>query len=244
MENGPQPRRGVLALQSDLRPDQVAVLVDLPTSDATWPSIFQQTSAIAAQFFGGRARWQRTWAWRGRRPSSASYARTWQTTSVLRSRTSHASLGARSLARISGSPRLAARMRANGPRAPTTNTVPCSLRFSGPSRGWGYSLSGHSPLADYDGAGHRPTAFAAAPGTPPTPPLFSLSRPTIDVSRHSTIRSAMPTRTAFRSTYAIAAASATSLNRGSEWKALVPKLPRRAALLVRPSGDRLLQALH
>lgn len=51
MENAPQPRRGVLAQQRDLTPDQVAVLLDLPPLDATWPSIFARTSAIAAQFF-------------------------------------------------------------------------------------------------------------------------------------------------------------------------------------------------
>lgn len=51
MENGPQPRRGVLAQQRDLTPDQVAVLLDLPPLDATWPSIFARTSAIAVQFF-------------------------------------------------------------------------------------------------------------------------------------------------------------------------------------------------
>ncbi|MCY3810724.1 MAG: nucleotidyltransferase domain-containing protein [Gammaproteobacteria bacterium] len=51
MENAPQPRRGVLALRRDLTPDQVAVLLDLPPLDATWPSIFARTSAIAEQFF-------------------------------------------------------------------------------------------------------------------------------------------------------------------------------------------------
>ena len=51
MENAPQPRRGVLAQQRDLTPDQMAVLVDLPPLDATWPSIFARTSAIAEQFF-------------------------------------------------------------------------------------------------------------------------------------------------------------------------------------------------
>ncbi len=48
MENGPQPRRGVLALRSDLTPNQVTVLVNLPPSDAMWASIFERTSAIAA----------------------------------------------------------------------------------------------------------------------------------------------------------------------------------------------------
>ena len=51
MENGPQPRRGVLALRRDLTPDQVAVLLDLPPPGATWASIFVRTKAIAAQFF-------------------------------------------------------------------------------------------------------------------------------------------------------------------------------------------------
>jgi len=51
MENAPQARRGVLALQRDLTPDQVAVLLDLPTLDATWPSIFARTRVIAEQFF-------------------------------------------------------------------------------------------------------------------------------------------------------------------------------------------------
>ena len=51
MENAPQPRRGVLALQRDLTPDQVAVLLDLPPLGATWPSIFARTRAIAGQFF-------------------------------------------------------------------------------------------------------------------------------------------------------------------------------------------------
>ena len=51
MENAPQPRRGVLALQRDLTPDQVAVLMDLPAAGTTWPSIYARTSAIAEQFF-------------------------------------------------------------------------------------------------------------------------------------------------------------------------------------------------
>ena len=51
MENAPQPRRGVLALRRDLTPDQVAVLLELPPLDATWPSIFARTKAIAEQFF-------------------------------------------------------------------------------------------------------------------------------------------------------------------------------------------------
>ena len=50
LENGAQPRRGVLALQRDLTPDQVAILVNLPSADATWPSIFERTRAIAEQF--------------------------------------------------------------------------------------------------------------------------------------------------------------------------------------------------
>ena len=51
MENAPQPRRGVLALQRDLSPDQVAVLLDLPPPGATWSTIFARTRAIADQFF-------------------------------------------------------------------------------------------------------------------------------------------------------------------------------------------------
>ena len=51
MENAPQMRRGVLALRRDLTPDQVAVLLDLPPLDATWPSIFARTKALAEQFF-------------------------------------------------------------------------------------------------------------------------------------------------------------------------------------------------
>ena len=51
MENAPQPRRGVLVLQRDLTPDQVAVMLDLPPPGATWASIFARTKAIAAQFF-------------------------------------------------------------------------------------------------------------------------------------------------------------------------------------------------
>ena len=51
MENAPQPRRGVLALQRDLAPDQLSVLLDLPPLDATWASIFARTRAIAEQFF-------------------------------------------------------------------------------------------------------------------------------------------------------------------------------------------------
>ena len=51
MANAPQPRRGVLALQRDLTPDQVAVLLDLPPLDASWPSIFARTSAISQEFF-------------------------------------------------------------------------------------------------------------------------------------------------------------------------------------------------
>ena len=51
MENAPQPCRGVLALGRDLTPDQEAVLLDLPPLDATWPSIFARTRAIAERFF-------------------------------------------------------------------------------------------------------------------------------------------------------------------------------------------------
>lgn len=51
MANAPQPRRGVLALQRDLTPEQLAVLLDLPPPGATWASIFARTKAFAAQFF-------------------------------------------------------------------------------------------------------------------------------------------------------------------------------------------------
>ncbi len=50
LSNGPQTRRGVLALRKDLTADQVAALVNLP-SGSTWSSVFERTRAIAGQFF-------------------------------------------------------------------------------------------------------------------------------------------------------------------------------------------------
>ena len=71
MENAPQPRRGVLALRRELTPDQVAVLLDLPPLDATWPSIYARTKAIAEQFFPrARTLWRRNLTRPGPRPSS------------------------------------------------------------------------------------------------------------------------------------------------------------------------------
>ena len=51
LENGPQPRRGVLALQRSLTPSQVESLVKLPALSATWPSVLECTQAIAREFF-------------------------------------------------------------------------------------------------------------------------------------------------------------------------------------------------
>ena len=51
LENGPQPRRGVLSLKLNLIPDQIEVLKSLPPPDATWSSVFGRTKVIAEQFF-------------------------------------------------------------------------------------------------------------------------------------------------------------------------------------------------
>lgn len=51
LENGPQPRRGVLALQRSLTPSQVESLVKLPALSATWSSVLECTQAIAGEFF-------------------------------------------------------------------------------------------------------------------------------------------------------------------------------------------------
>ena len=50
-ENGPQPRRGVLALKKSVTPAQYAELENLPASEADWSSIEERTRAIAAAFF-------------------------------------------------------------------------------------------------------------------------------------------------------------------------------------------------
>lgn len=49
-ENGTGPKRGVLALKQDLTQNQTDALLALPPPDATWPSIFRRTEAIARQF--------------------------------------------------------------------------------------------------------------------------------------------------------------------------------------------------
>lgn len=50
LENGPRPRRGVLALGRDLTPGQMAELEALPPLEASWPSVFARTRAIAGCF--------------------------------------------------------------------------------------------------------------------------------------------------------------------------------------------------
>ena len=55
LENGPSPRRGVLALGRALTAGQREALLRLPTAEATWPAIFECTRAVAAVFFA-RAR--------------------------------------------------------------------------------------------------------------------------------------------------------------------------------------------
>lgn len=51
LENGPSPRRGVLALGRALTADQRAALLRLPGAEATWPAVFERTQAIAGEFF-------------------------------------------------------------------------------------------------------------------------------------------------------------------------------------------------
>ena len=59
LENGPSPRRGVLALGRALTADQRASLLRLPAAEATWPAVFERTAAIAGEFFPGHAPWRR-----------------------------------------------------------------------------------------------------------------------------------------------------------------------------------------
>ena len=51
VENGPGPRRGVLALGRALAPDQRAALLRLPAAEANWAAVFERTRAIAGEFF-------------------------------------------------------------------------------------------------------------------------------------------------------------------------------------------------
>ena len=50
LENEPQPRRGVLSAKRNLTEPQIELLKTLPPLEATWPSIFARTKAIAEQF--------------------------------------------------------------------------------------------------------------------------------------------------------------------------------------------------
>ena len=49
LSNGPQPRRGALALRKDLTKRQETALVDLPAG-TTWSSVHERTRAIAGEF--------------------------------------------------------------------------------------------------------------------------------------------------------------------------------------------------
>ena len=51
VENGPGPRRGVLALGRGLAPDQRSALLELPAAEANWAAVFERTRAIAGEFF-------------------------------------------------------------------------------------------------------------------------------------------------------------------------------------------------
>jgi predicted nucleotidyltransferase len=50
-ENGAQPPRGVLSLKRSLTPSQFSALMELPPLDASWPSVFARSKALAKQFF-------------------------------------------------------------------------------------------------------------------------------------------------------------------------------------------------
>lgn len=50
LENAPQPHRGVLSLKRQLSSAQFATLQGLPPLDATWPSVFRRTQALAEAF--------------------------------------------------------------------------------------------------------------------------------------------------------------------------------------------------
>ena len=50
-ENGGQPQRGALSLKRNLTPPQYSVLTALPPLEATWPSVFARSKALAEQFF-------------------------------------------------------------------------------------------------------------------------------------------------------------------------------------------------
>jgi predicted nucleotidyltransferase len=51
LENGPQPQRGVLSLKRNLTQRQYAALTNLPPLEATWPSVFARSKALAQEFF-------------------------------------------------------------------------------------------------------------------------------------------------------------------------------------------------
>ncbi len=50
LENGAQPQRGVLSLKRHLTRSQFAALTNLPALDATWPSVFARSKALAEAF--------------------------------------------------------------------------------------------------------------------------------------------------------------------------------------------------
>ena len=51
LENGAQPQRGVLSLKRHLTQSQFAALTNLPALEATWPSVFARSKALAEAFF-------------------------------------------------------------------------------------------------------------------------------------------------------------------------------------------------
>jgi predicted nucleotidyltransferase len=50
-ENGGQPQRGALSAKRNLTPSQYSALTALPSLEATWPSVFARSKALAEQFF-------------------------------------------------------------------------------------------------------------------------------------------------------------------------------------------------
>ena len=50
-ENDGQPQRGALSLKRNLTPSQYTALTALPPLEATWPSVFARSKALAEQFF-------------------------------------------------------------------------------------------------------------------------------------------------------------------------------------------------
>jgi len=51
LENGAQPQRGVLSLKRHLTQRQYAALTNLAPLEATWPSVFARSKALAEEFF-------------------------------------------------------------------------------------------------------------------------------------------------------------------------------------------------